>query len=142
MAQSFPALCLRIMTHCVKEEVVRQKRAINGQRGKKNPNPFPLVSISVSILSQDSETSIFFKFFLKPEEFYKLSTCYLCTFFCSHIAFLSRVCPHLAPGVFVAQALKTKTDAFSTPLFHPYTAVHQVLNPARPCPFAGSLAGV
>lgn len=62
MAQSFPALCLRIMTHCVKEEVVRQKRAINRQRGKKNPNPFPLVSISISILSQDFETSIFFKF--------------------------------------------------------------------------------
>lgn len=58
------------MTHCVKEEVVRQKRAIKGQGGKKkNPNPFPLVSVSVSILSQDFKTSTFYKSFLKPEEF-------------------------------------------------------------------------
>lgn len=35
-----------------------------------------------------------------------------------------------------------RTAAFSTPSFHPHTALHQVLTPSWPCPFTDNLTGV
>ena len=117
MARSFPSLCHRIMTHCVKEEVIGRKRASKGQR-EKEILPSWCLSPPVFYLSSLRNVS-----FLSPSSSLGNFKGYPCAgsvpSFTLLFPFITSACPHLTPGMFVLQALGDEDSCLQHTLISP-----------------------